>query len=365
MHNGNQQVDDPHDLNAIAIPAVVIKPRAIRDHLTQILDDLNTGIVGLEIQAAHFELKLIMSNMLNLLRRFGVSPHKDAQQHISVFLEGMAKWSAIWFYGIVGRSLPKLVDEIHSAQNDIASFKQDDDESMYESSENQVGQIAQALQAKPQWSLPSNIEVTKRNGNEQCSTLALRSGTTIKKEDKFGGKPLEDSTPSHVEERPELQIDILIEEDKEESSKGGETNKHHVDTTARVITPPARDEVRPPPPFPKRLKKQKEDLQFQNFVSLMDQFHINISFLDAIDQIPSYAKFLKDIVTKKRKVENHETIVVASEYYSGLTNIPIKRKDPSSFIIPCSIGDHFFGKALFELGSNVNLMPKSIFKKLV
>ncbi|KAL4364294.1 hypothetical protein GQ457_04G020430 [Hibiscus cannabinus] len=41
--------------------------------------------------------------------------------------------------------------------------------------ENQVGQIAQALQARPQGSLPSDTEVTRRNGKEECSALTLRS----------------------------------------------------------------------------------------------------------------------------------------------------------------------------------------------
>ncbi|KAK9028456.1 hypothetical protein V6N11_025616 [Hibiscus sabdariffa] len=54
--------------------------------------------------------------------------------------------------------------------------------------ENQVSQISQALQVRPQGSLPSDAEVTKRNGKEQCSALTLRSGTTINKNVEFGGK---------------------------------------------------------------------------------------------------------------------------------------------------------------------------------
>ncbi|KAL4379302.1 hypothetical protein GQ457_02G022870 [Hibiscus cannabinus] len=55
----------------------VVRPRAIRDHLTPILDDLNPGIVAPEIQAAHFELKPVMFNMLNSIGQFGGSPHED------------------------------------------------------------------------------------------------------------------------------------------------------------------------------------------------------------------------------------------------------------------------------------------------
>ncbi|KAK9043080.1 hypothetical protein V6N11_071431 [Hibiscus sabdariffa] len=80
--------------------------------------------------------------------------------------------------------------------------------------------------------------------------------------------------------------------------------------------------------------------------------------------MPSYAKFLKDIVTKKRRAESYETVVVSSEYCAGRVELPTKKKDPCSFIIPCSIGNNFMGNALCDLGSSVNLMPKAVFKKL-
>jgi hypothetical protein len=37
------------------------------------------------------------------------------------------------------------------------------------------------------------------------------------------------------------------------------------------------------------------------FLEVFKQVQINIPFLDAIQQVPSYAKFLKDLVTVKRK----------------------------------------------------------------
>ncbi|KAL4284061.1 hypothetical protein GQ457_16G014700 [Hibiscus cannabinus] len=185
------------------------------------------------------------------------------------------------------------------------------------------------------------------------------------KDDKFGGKPVEDPTPSNEQEEPEVEIDSPIEEDKGEKLDNEKAEEQHVNATASAATKPAKDEVRPPPPFPQRLKKHKEDLQFQKFVSMLDQFHINIPFLEAIEQVPSYAKFLKDIVTKKRRADSYETVVIASEYCAGRVEIPIKKKDTGIFNIPCSIGNNFMGNALCDLGSSVNLMPKAVFKELV
>ncbi|KAK9034766.1 hypothetical protein V6N11_076823 [Hibiscus sabdariffa] len=225
-------------------------------------------------------------------------------------------------------------------------------------------QIAQALQVRPQGNLPSNTEVTKSNGKEQCSALTLRSGKEINKDDKFGGIPIEDPTPSDELKESEDVIDSPIEEDKGEKLDNEKTEEQHAKATTSAVPKPAREEIRPPPPFPQRLKKHKEDLQFQKFVSMLDQFHINIPFLEAIEKVPSYAKFLKDIVTKKRKAESYETVVVASEYCARTVELPMKKKDPGSFIIPCSIGNNFMGNALCDLGSSVNLMPKVVFKKL-
>ncbi|KAK8708682.1 hypothetical protein V6N13_059720 [Hibiscus sabdariffa] len=80
--------------------------------------------------------------------------------------------------------------------------------------------------------------------------------------------------------------------------------------------------------------------------------------------MPTYAKFLKDIITKKRKIERREKVATTKEYVCTLVDIPPKRNDSGSFIIPCSIGDNYIGKALCDLGSSVNLMPKSVFMKL-
>ncbi|KAL4303729.1 hypothetical protein GQ457_10G008070 [Hibiscus cannabinus] len=44
--------------------------------------------------------------------------------------------------------------------------------------------------------------------------------------------------------------------------------------------------------------------------------------------------------------------------------LPPKLKDPDIFTIPCAIGNHYIGKALCDLGANINLMPKSVFQRL-
>ncbi|XP_039036971.1 uncharacterized protein LOC120174067 [Hibiscus syriacus] len=47
----------------------------------------------------------------------------------------------------------------------------------------------------------------------------------------------------------------------------------------------------------------------------------------------------------------------------AISQLPPKLKDPGSFTIPCNIGNTFLGKALCDLGANINLIPLSIFRK--
>ncbi|XP_073138719.1 uncharacterized protein [Henckelia pumila] len=86
---------------------------------------------------------------------------------------------------------------------------------------------------------------------------------------------------------------------------------------------------------------------------------------DALAQIPSYAKFLKEILANKRKLTNLGTVNLNEECSAVLLNkLPPKIQDPGSFSIPCAIGSMSFDKALCDLGASINLMPYSLAKKL-
>ena len=50
------------------------------------------------------------------------------------------------------------------------------------------------------------------------------------------------------------------------------------------------------------------DKQFSKFLEVFKKLHINIPFADVLAQMPSYAKFLKEIFKNKRKLEDFETV---------------------------------------------------------
>ncbi|KAJ9542862.1 LOW QUALITY PROTEIN: hypothetical protein OSB04_029368 [Centaurea solstitialis] len=117
-------------------------------------------------------------------------------------------------------------------------------------------------------------------------------------------------------------------------------------------------------PFPQRVKPKNVDDQFKKFLDVFKQLHINIPLVEALEQMPSYVKFLKDILNKKRRLGEFETVALTKECSALLTNkIPQKLKD-SVLLSRVLMGGKEVGHALCDLGASINLMPLSIFKKL-
>lgn len=119
------------------------------------------------------------------------------------------------------------------------------------------------------------------------------------------------------------------------------------------------------PPFPQALMRPKKDNHFSEIMELFKKVHINIPLLEAIRQIPSYAKFLKGLCSHKRKLNGEEKVFLTkklSDIY--LRKNPSKLKDPGIPTLCCAIGSHKFEEALVDHGASVNLMPYSVYVEL-
>ncbi|XP_049406126.1 uncharacterized protein LOC125869720 [Solanum stenotomum] len=118
------------------------------------------------------------------------------------------------------------------------------------------------------------------------------------------------------------------------------------------------------PPFSQRLKKKNEDEKFNKFLPMFKTLSINLSLVEACLEMSGYAKFMKELVIKKRNL-NFETMEVSHSCSAIMTKELIKkREDPEAFTIPCTIGMLQFAKALCDLGVSINLMPYAIYKQL-
>ncbi|PNY16023.1 hypothetical protein L195_g012732, partial [Trifolium pratense] len=123
-------------------------------------------------------------------------------------------------------------------------------------------------------------------------------------------------------------------------------------------------------PYPRkkpyaRVKKLDREKDFKKFMKVLNKLVMAIPLVEALEHMPIYAKFLKELLTKKRKPLDDETVSMTEECSSLIQRkLPQKRKDPGSFSIPCSIGNLVVGKALCDLGASINLMPLSLMKKI-
>ncbi|XP_015967868.1 uncharacterized protein LOC107491528 [Arachis duranensis] len=81
--------------------------------------------------------------------------------------------------------------------------------------------------------------------------------------------------------------------------------------------------------------------------------------------MPLYAKFLKELMTKKKSWKNNETVVLTEECSAIIQHkLPQKLKNLGSFQIPCIIGEITVKKALCDLGASINIMSLEMMRKM-
>jgi hypothetical protein len=112
-------------------------------------------------------------------------------------------------------------------------------------------------------------------------------------------------------------------------------------------------------PFPRRINKPTVDEEFGKFVEVIKKLNVNIPFLEAM-QVPTYAKYLKDILNNKRPLPTTDMVNLTEECSAAI----LKKKDHECPTINYSIGFEHFENALCDLGASVSVVPKVVFDKL-
>ncbi|XP_058761494.1 uncharacterized protein LOC131634887 [Vicia villosa] len=100
-------------------------------------------------------------------------------------------------------------------------------------------------------------------------------------------------------------------------------------------------------------------------MDIFKQLQINIPFAEALEHMPKYAKFLKDILTKKKRYLDNETIMLDAQCSAIIQRtLPRKETVPGRVILPVTIGGTYIGNGLIDLGSSINIIHLSIIKRL-
>ncbi|KAI4997563.1 hypothetical protein ZWY2020_052905 [Hordeum vulgare] len=115
-------------------------------------------------------------------------------------------------------------------------------------------------------------------------------------------------------------------------------------------------------PFPPKPSKKKDDEDFERFIEMLRPVFLQMRLIDMLKMSP-YAKYMKDIVTNKRKIPDLAISTMLANYtFKGGT--PKKLGDPGVPTIPCSIKGKYVRTALCDLGAGVSVMPLSLYRRL-
>jgi hypothetical protein len=96
---------------------------------------------------------------------------------------------------------------------------------------------------------------------------------------------------------------------------------------------------------------------------MIEKIQVSVPLMDVL-HVPSYAKYIKDIINNKRTLPSMEVVKLMEECSATIPNRLPEKKDPGCPIITCSIDTQKFDHALCDLGGSVSVMPKVVFDKL-
>ncbi|KAI3813771.1 hypothetical protein L1987_18505 [Smallanthus sonchifolius] len=190
-------------------------------------------------------------------------------------------------------------------QKNAAKFKEHD--TMIQSQgvalqnvERHVREIVEMLKSRKEGSLPSNTDANPGHSRQFAKTVTIRSGRGAETP-----RPVVDDDDEPVNE--EIEIEANPSKVQERQSKA---NTAQLEDTARNATKMPVREYKPPFPYLGRLKREKEGGHYQKFLNMLRPLHINIPFVKALSSMPKYAKYLKDMLTNKTKLEALSTMVM-------------------------------------------------------
>ncbi|XP_052621983.1 uncharacterized protein LOC111886000 [Lactuca sativa] len=242
-------------------------------------------------------------------------------------------------------SLQELVTSLAQIQSQF----QQETKNIFSNIQAQIGDLATTLNKMEQRGRLSSQ--TEKNPN--VSTITLKSGKT-----------LGESTPKRVSREEEDEV-IIVEPSKVVPPKEPVVpNIGQPESSNNTIKP-----LVIPPPFPSRLAFSKKIEEENELFVTFRKVQINIPLLNAIKQIPSYAKFLKDLCTKKRKFKANEKIQVNANVSAVIQKkLPPKCKDPRIFAIPCTIGDLHVERetgVIIQLANKSSVSPRGVLEDVL
>ncbi|XP_073123576.1 uncharacterized protein [Henckelia pumila] len=238
----------------------------IKDHFWPIVQAHYSEIARGTINSNNFELKPALINMNVLNPPPGFNTNEGEGKHL---LEDVVST----FVTESGKRMERTENCLDSLETHMVNMG-----AMIKSMETQIGQLANSMKDHNKGQFSSNTEV---NPIEHCKAIELRSGK-----------------------------EVGVQEPAAEVEKKKVVDENTIGKKSELEEKPM---YKPPLPYPQRFKNKVLDEQFSKLLEIFKKLHINIPFADALLQMPNYTKFLKEVMSKKRKLEEFETVNLTEE----------------------------------------------------
>ncbi|CAN6697787.1 unnamed protein product [Malus baccata var. baccata] len=253
-------------------------------------------------------------------------------------------------------TLLKLLTNLSQGQENQAKAMQNQDK-MVDHLENQIGQIADFVgKFRDQGQLPSSTIPNPNGGFESAKAILLRSGKEVgagpkpstlgpKEDEKLQFEEEEASPPMAKVETPLLQA--FIAPKLSNLSNKGKNVSNLVPTNVFPSNVP----------FPSRFMQTKKEEAEKDILDTFRKVQVNIPLLDAIKQVPRYAKFFKELCTTRKRISNKEVVKVGENVSAILQRkLPPKCKDP---------GELKHDGVIIQLADRSNAYPKGVLEDVL
>ena len=177
-----------------------------------------------------------------------------------------------------------------------------------------MGQMAMAISWLEAQSSGKLLSQTVVNPRENAIAIVLRSGKEVK-------IPVKAAPVSLKQEKQNVVADKNVPNDDE--------------VPKRKFLP--FSDYKPVPSFPQALVESRKYEQNKDLYETFRRCEVNIPLLDAIKNVPRYAKFLKELCTikRKQKLKGCEKMRVGENVFVVIQRkLLAKCKDPGMFTIP-------------------------------
>ncbi|XP_015955447.1 uncharacterized protein LOC107479862 [Arachis duranensis] len=186
------------------------------------------------------------------------------------------------------------ISELKSFRDDVRSTLRYHGEKL-KRMESRVGELSQQA-PKSTAVFPSDTEKNPKGEQKGVKWEECKAITILKEVSKEEGI------------RPSEQEPEILKEGVEEAKQESETEQAKELQNKGML-----ETYQPKAPFPQRLGGGEKEKTYSRFLETFKSLHINIPFLEILQQMPTHIKYLKELLSKKRVLKGGQTVIMNKE----------------------------------------------------